>query len=182
MQGDKRFISPHWPWIMFVVTISNNSWSVYGSGSSAEIILSIYSGRILSSNQIKICAWVNPRFCHSTKYIQQHVGPNKCNFVMKLIKDFNSCLNTLAAMPWRCIAFWPGNSKHVISCHFGLHINVINKQGRPQSRTKVIASCMYTCIWRGLPTMMELPISAVSALFVIVSRKWMYSVRSFCWL
>jgi hypothetical protein len=92
-------------------------------------------GSILSINQTKIWAWGNPRFCHSTKYIQQRVGPNTCNFVMKYIKDFNCYLNTRAVMSWRCTAFWLDNSKDLISGHFGLHVNVINKHCRPYSRT-----------------------------------------------
>lgn len=129
------------PWIMFVVTISNNSWLVYGSEISAEIsteiILLVSSVRMLI-NHIKMCAWGNPRICHSIEYIQQRVKPNKSNFVMKFIKGFNFGLNTCVVMPWRCIAFWPGSSEHVISCHFGLHVNLINKHGRPYSRTSIL--------------------------------------------
>jgi hypothetical protein len=89
----------------------------------------------LSINQTKMWAWGNPRFCHLTDYIQQRMESNICNLIMKFIKDFNFCPNTRAVMSWRYIEFWPGNSKNVISGHFWLHVNVINKHGCPHSRT-----------------------------------------------
>lgn len=112
VQGDKQFRSPVHG-IMFVVTISNSSWSVDGSGISAEITLSIFSVRMLSTNEIKIYAWGNPRFFLLTKYYLATCGPNTCNFVMKLIKYLNFCLSTRAVMSWWCIAFWRGNTANL---------------------------------------------------------------------
>lgn len=83
MQSDKRFRSPYEPWIMFVVTISNSSWSK--DRISVEITLSISLGRILLTNQIIICTRGNSHFCQSTDDI--YVEPKTCNFVIKLFKN-----------------------------------------------------------------------------------------------
>ena len=151
---------------MFVVTISNSSWLADRFRSSAEITLLISSGFILSAYLIRMCAWGNPRIWHSTEYIQQRVGPNTCNFVIKLIKNLHFCLNTRAAMLWRCIVFWPGNSKDVISCHFGLHVNVKNKIGH----SRILYVFLYMTWTDG--RMIELPISAVWALLMSLTSEW----------
>lgn len=61
-----------------------------------------------------------------------------------------------------------------MTAHCGLHVNVMNRSGRPNLRTYDIAS------WRGLPTyvdgnIVKRPISLTLQSFNIASRKCMYS-------
>lgn len=137
-----------------LITTACNFASTASFGISAETwdyrIDLIRSGSVNEPNQM--CAWGRPRFCHSTECIQQRTGPYKRCFMMKSIRDFNFCLKTLAVMSFLSTGIWLCSSSILISIHWGLQVNVMNRSGRPHRLTYDIASCAFSCMLRGLPS------------------------------
>lgn len=134
-------IVPHGPWIILVVTMVNNSGSIFLSGISAEIILSISAGLIFSTHQIKMCV----RNDHVT--FLPFYGIHPTFYFFKYTKFYNQidqwlsfCLNTRAVTSWGSDGNWPGNNNFFISSHCGLQVNVMNRSGLPYTRTYFIAS------------------------------------------
>ncbi len=68
MQIELGLTLPQWPYIMFLMIMSNRHGSCWGSGNSALMTLSIWSGLILSFSHIKMWACGSPLLYHSMQY------------------------------------------------------------------------------------------------------------------
>lgn len=99
-------MSPHRPWISWVIMVSKNHRSLLLSGSSGEIILSTYSALNFTFHRIRVWEWRSPFSCYSIVVIEALSSPKIISSLTSQRQFFGFPSKTRAIISWRSLEFW----------------------------------------------------------------------------